>query len=524
MQVKANSLNSFCKRYSLSVLPKVVIDKAGNRVNISKTTWMVNENSKGLSIKWHLYAIDNPIIEYAFKRYIIQCIKNNSPGTVHTNFHKVISRLARDKHWYLLNKAMSIKETEGTLINLLSSHLQITREQGSEYNFTYIRAWYKWCVEQDLPGFNLQILYELLKIKIKGNPQGLAVLSENVEEGPLTDLEVSLLRNALVNDNGPLQERLSLWLSLSYGCNAANFVLLRELDFIERRFDSINEPFYELKIPRIKKRGQCHKRMEFKSRKIDIKLAELIKQQIKENAMLYPDIPSPRPLLMRNKAYKPWLNTDLSEFAYHLSTGQFHTLLNKCAKRLKLISPRTGKILRITPRRLRYTYATAMVKQGAASVELAELLDHSDLQNVRVYYNARSNIVERLDIALAERLAPLVNAFKGKIMPDEAQETNENQRIHYQEKYSVRKVHGIGTCGAKYLCNLYPPLSCYLCEKFQPWRNAPHGEILDDLIKERENRIKLYGENDRFISQLDDVIYSVAQVKLNCNQLVGDSE
>jgi integrase len=509
--------NKILSDFNLSPLPSSIIDRAGNIVDVSGNRWMVGENSKSLSIKWDLYKINNQIIEYAFKRYFIQLLKTNSPGTAHTFFHKIVSKLTRLSLWKTIEIAASVNDVMRALSKLLGSYLQSVRESGKEYEFAYVRAWYKWCNEQDLPGFSAETLYDFLRIKLQGNPQGVDVLSENKDEGPLTHFEVTQLRNALIRDKGPIIERLCLWLSLSYGCNPANFVLLKESDFIERHFNSVEDHFFELKIPRIKKRAQTHKRTEFKVRKVDARLADLIKKQIAENVNKHPELKHARPLLMRKKPYAAWLNTDLSEFAYHISTGQFLETLNKCIKRLNIISPRTGQRLHVTPRRLRYTYATAMVKQGASAVELAELLDHTDLQNVRVYFNARSEIVERLDAALAEKLAPLVNAFKGKLISQE--DTIEfAARVNYQEAQHIRKIHGIGTCGAKFLCHLYPPLSCYLCEKFQPWKNAPHKKVLNDLINERQKRIDQYGDNDHYAKQLDDVIYSVAQVIKHINQ------
>ena len=471
-KIISTSLNNLCDNYSLSSLPTSVIDKAGKFIDISGMHWRVSETSKNLLLKWDLYTINNLIIEYAFKRYLIQKIKKYSPGTVHTTFHRIVVKLTKFPAWKMLEQVTSIKDTEKVLPRVLSYYLQELRKNNKEYNFICIRSWYKWCVDQELPGFSAEVMYTLSRIKMSGNPQGIAVLSEDLEEGPLTNIEVVLLRNALINDCGPLIERLCLWLSLSYGCNPANFVLLRESDFTVHKFESIDEYFYELKLPRIKKRGQHHKRADFKVRKVDERLAKLITQQIEENKKLGLGIGIQRPLLMRKTPFTDWLATELSEFAYHISTSQFLYNLKKCVKRLKIISPRTGKELYITPRRLRYTYATSMVTQGASAAELADLLDHSDMQHVRIYYNARSNIIERLDAALAEKLAPLVNAFKGKIISQEerADRTQiESTNIRYQENRNIRKIHGIGTCGATYLCKLYPPLSCYLCEKFQAW-------------------------------------------------------
>jgi len=523
LAVVDNSYYSAQVEELIATLPETVIDRAGNTINLTTKKWLLGENSKVLFLNWEAYCIGNPVIEYAFRCYFVQLIKTHMAGSVYSAFHRTVSVLTRRDSWYKLQDNLDIKEIEQILYQILSDYANDLRKTSKIHYFIHIRSWYIWCVEQELFGFTKELLHQLLQIKILGNTQGMAVLSNDINKGPLTDLEIMLIRNALLKDKGLLIERLCLWLALSYGCNPANFVLLSELDFTERVFnDSINESFYELKIPRIKKRGQAYKRSEFKTRKVDHQLAELIKQQIKENALAYPEIKN-RPLLMRNKINKDLLATDLSCFAYNLSTTMFHDYIDKCIKRLNIVSPNTGEVLSLTPRRLRYTYATTMVKQGASAVELADLLDHSNLQHVQVYYNAKSSIVERLDIALAEKLSPLVNAFKGKIIDKEINSTT-SQAINYQEKANFRKIHGIGLCGAKSLCNLYPPLSCYLCEKFQPWRDAPHGKVLDDLIADRNNYITKYGESSYYVKQLDGIIYSIAQVKASCNETDKNSE
>ncbi len=51
---------------------------------------------------------------------------------------------------------------------------------------------------------------------------------------------------------------------------------------------------------------------------------------------------------------------------------------------------------------------------------MAEALDHTDLQNVRVYFDIKSDIVESLDRAMALKLGPVAQAFLGKLVPNEA--------------------------------------------------------------------------------------------------------
>lgn len=507
------------EEYELPSLPKEVIDRSGLPVNIQGNEWKINDATFPSTINLNKMDILNPFIMYAIKRYLIQRIKSVSPRETVNCWYSLKSLTSTNK-WAELQLANSIENTEEILPIVLSELLENLRRRKTEDQFHRIRAWYIWCTEQELPGFNSEIMYDLLKIKLPGNEKGRAVMLDDEEEGPLTDIETTALRNSLMSDKGPIIERTCVWLCLAFGCNPANFVLLREEDFIVRNFKNSDHKFYELKIPRIKKRGLTHQRSEFKSRKVDDKLASLLTELINNNKRYTSKIDLPRPLLMRETPNKSKLDTPIEEFAYHFSSKEFTENILKCITRLNIISPRTGRLLKITPHRLRYTFATAMVRQGASASELADLLDHTDLQHVQVYYNARSTIVERLDSALAEKLAPLVAQFSGKIINKNGYDaSNPNSRIQYQEKSNPKKIHGIGVCGADFLCKLYPPLSCYLCEKFQPFKDAPHAKILDELTSWRHGRLEQQGENDRIAQQLDDVIYRVAQIKTVCEKL-----
>lgn len=144
---------------------------------------------------------------------------------------------------------------------------------------------------------------------------------------------------------------------------------------------------------------------------------------------------------------------------------------------------------------------------------LADLLDHSDLQNVIVYY-AGTSVGKHLDQAFAVSVAPLVNRFMGRVVLDESEAFNGGGRVKAE---TMGRIKNIGTCGSTSLCTLYPPFSCYLCPVFQPWRDAPHREVLGDLIRQRDARIEATGRaDDRIAKQYDEIILAVAQVVAQC--------
>ena len=112
------------------------------------------------------------------------------------------------------------------------------------------------------------------------------------------------------------------------------------------------------------------------------------------------------------------VGTPMEPWAWHLFSSDFTNLIQDAVERYGIISPRTSKLLHLTTRRLRYTFATNRVREGISARELADALDHTDLQHVRVYFDARSTVVERLDRAAAMAIAPMLKLFKGRTVKD----------------------------------------------------------------------------------------------------------
>jgi hypothetical protein len=146
---------------------------------------------------------------------------------------------------------------------------------------------------------------------------------------------------------------------------------------------------------------------------------------------------------------------------------------------------------------------------------IAELLDHTDTQNVGVYIEATPGIVERIDRAVALHLAPLAQAFAGVIIENESQATragDASSRICDPRFDSTMKP--MGNCGKHGFCSSLAPISCYTCSNFQPWLDGPHEAVLSHLISERERLLE--SADLRVASVNDRTILAVAEVVRRC--------
>lgn len=320
----------------------------------------------------------------------------------------------------------------------------------------------------------------------------------------------------------PLAERAALWLCVALGANPIQYALLREEDI--EVADEEGQRFVQIRIPRMKK-GADAPRAEFRTRKLTLEIGKVVLDLIDENrrhreADALPDDGRGRPVFVRKRLRLS--DGPLEEYGWHTYAQEFTKLVSSAVVRLGVISPRTGRAMHVTTRRLRYTFATRLVREGASRRDLAEALDHTDLQNVQVYFDIKSDIVESLDRAMALTLGPVAQAFLGKLVGSEATAArgdDPRSRIMVQDR-SSGKAEGLGTCGQHSFCSLYAPVACYTCHQFQPWMDGPHDKILETLLFERERRAAA-GQDGRMVSLHDATILAIGDVITRIEAISG---
>jgi hypothetical protein len=94
---------------------------------------------------------------------------------------------------------------------------------------------------------------------------------------------------------------------------------------------------------------------------------------------------------------------------FHVPTSILSDQLERVVTSLSVPSERTGAPLRVFPTRLRRTLATRAAREGYGSLVIAELLDHTDDQNARVY---TENVPEHVDAINEAMQRPMLSAAK----------------------------------------------------------------------------------------------------------------
>ena len=491
----------------------IVYDLAGLPVDTSGSVWRLNEPTGSRKINWALLLPVSEALFAANTAYIVHLIKHYSPTEVYQNFSalKLLARSPTFQDACLSDDTLSAKFAS-----------ELAADLGHQtHRIHYLRKWYEWCYDQGVVNFSAEEAFRLREMSFGGNAKGVAVQSSDPNEGPLVDSEIVALLNALqasrMTGSLSLMELTALWLCVALGCNPQQFVLLRVEDFERLTTEDADGAMYIVRVPRMKK-GHAHPRTDFKTRKLTAEIGQIVElltaeTRSKTEGFVRNDPALATPLFSRNSPDPAVLGTPTHEYALGVTRADFARLVARAVVKLSIVSPRTGQILQLSTRRFRYTFATRLVRSGASQRAVAEALDHSDLQNVQVYFDLKSDVVESLDKSMALTLGPLSQAFLGHLVRSEKEAIRGDRpssRI-YRGSREEGKVEPVGTCGSFSFCGLYAPIACYTCIKFQPWVDGPHAAVLARLLDDREGRVQL-GLDPRIVALHDVTILAVGDV------------
>lgn len=365
-------------------------------------------------------------------------------------------------------------------------------------------------------------LHILLKeIRLKGNPKGEAVRTMDPYKGPLSEFEYQAIHKALEDAYESrrisLREYCLVRLFLTLGMRPIQYAGMKLSDLVISQGVDGNDIFL-VKIPRAKQRNIS--RTEFLERRVTEKFAlNLFKHKIEVESQFagfasLGDLP-----LFPCKTVKV-RDDELDGFKWHSTNKELGEELEEICERLGVMSERTSDLLRITSQRLRRTLGTRTAQEGHGALIVAEVLDHTDIQNVGVYVEATPEIIKRIDKAIAFKMAPLAQAFKGILITDESKAKRGNDPS--SRIYAPKETGGFkpaGNCGTMNMCSLLAPIACYTCVNFQPWLDGPHEKVLESLLAERDRLTQSSGQ--RIAAIEDQTILAVAHVVSLCKKQLG---
>ena len=362
--------------------------------------------------------------------------------------------------------------------------------------------------ELRLPGVDDECVQYLRNKRKRGNEKGAAVRTRDPVDGPFSEAEYTALYKAVDAAYG--LRKIRLWVvvltRLLFACGGriSQYASLKVMDIQER------DGTYVLLLPQVKTRDK-HSRMTFKEFTISPqtgRLAQSLVSGCDPGAPMFPE----DEVMVHGTQSAGRSEDDL--FFGHCTAENLSRIYRQSIERIVPPTERLDfKPLPVTPSRFRYTFGTRMAEEGASMAVIADRLGHIDLQNVGVYFEASPKIVENIDMAMDAHLAPLAQAFRGRLVEGEEHSTHKGAPGSRIVDFRASKAP-VGSCGGSG-CAFNKPVACYTCFKFEPWLDAPHEKVLERLLTERER----HREDPRLACVNDDAILAVQQVIAECAQV-----
>lgn len=432
------------------------------------------------------------------KYFLARQLPGKSPLTVGNMFSAIV---------YFLSQCDWEDVGDESLTDVLSEQLidyiYVNRSQSDEYALNALRYWYRRSYRMGLSTFEYQTAQALGLFKFRGNLKGADILSYFPHRSPLTAQELDalnqVLREAKIDvTHDCYRGLLSAWLLISLGVRSKQLVLLMNSDFLINVDQYSGEKTYVLNVPSVKKRHELP-RSRFKSRQLPMFLGEMLEKYMlhKESELagvsaMFADFGGHIPPFAKQPifAISRWkIKKRYEEGLVHqpyvqtLPSDSVQKMLKKMFGVINTVRVREGKMpfdLKITPRRLRKTFATRAAATGVPIIELAELLDHEDLQHVMVYYQLGLSFAQKLDRVLQEQFKDILSYFKGQISLTTLISQTVPNTVFGPDK--LRRLVGIGMCAKGTPCDLTPPNACYVCPKFEACNDPTrHREVLDSM-------------------------------------------
>lgn len=373
-------------------------------------------------------------------------------------------------------------------------------------------------------GLSRDLLLLLPGLETTNHDIGSAVRTMNPATGPLTDFEyealVAAARHAFASGSMSLSDYALVILAITLGARALQLAMIKVKDLsVTQRADE--SQIFILQVTRLKQGKNIRPGTLFRPRQLTPAVGVLIEQQAAAARAwaLKSGIPvCEAPLFPSTSSAPQERRVVLRGLRGHRDGKMMSTKISQILEKLGVWSHRTDGPMRLFQTRLRRTLGSRAAAEGHSAQVIADLMDHSWIDSSLVYIEARPDMIERIDKALALQIAPLAQAFSGTLverpLPNSAASAGKIVHIATEETFEQA-----GKCGKFDFCGLAAPLACYTCAYFNPWLDDIHENLLENLIAEREGLLRT--ADARIASVNDRTIIAVADVVNRCRAAVG---
>ena len=490
-------------------LPSSVRSLDGVVVEVGEDVWSYRDTSASVRLDFTKFEASDILI-HSIKRVMLWYVENRACGTVRTAGSRLRGLLSSEAK----------RNNEPVAEISAASILRYRADLGpsKEHRLGGISGFLKRLNTFGLPGVTEGAVSILREIRLQNANPSDAILTMNPETGPLTAIESECvnvaLGQALAQAAITLEEFVLALLFPLLGQRPVQYAALKVRDLKRVTYSDDKSAEYFLEIPRVKQRASPI-RSSYTTRRIDPDFGRMLVKHAEDVERRFAQIlddPSQAPLFPAKRRR----GSDCSpELAYHRTGNSVGLECRRIYRTLHVISDRTGEPLRLCAVRFRRTVGTRAAEAGHGELEIAYMLDHTDTQCVSTYVRATPAIRDRIDRAIAMRLAPIIEAFQGSVVPPEAAGAKlPADAPHIADPKFDPSMRPMGSCAHHGPCQLLAPIACYTCPNFRPWSDGPHARVLDYLISERD---RLYSQRrSRMASTFDLPILAAARVVQIC--------
>jgi hypothetical protein len=515
--------DAFLSQY-IAELPAVAYTRSGVAFKPSYSLWQFRDGMKDISCNFDLVpTLAKPLV-HGFKVALIWRFENQAPNTVNADFTKTLT---------VLRAIVKIRESDKKNdekvrpIEQISSQDILNFRSSSPSNESilagltgFLRKWHGLGVT----GIGDDVIQILDKITLKKPPQGVAVKTLSPKNGPFSDLEYEAIQEALNTGfkEGVINEAdfLLVWLFIAVGGRPISMASLKLCDLIVPKNLSDGSD-YVLNLPMAKQRGSIA-RDEFFSLILSRQIAEPLHLWVKYLHQKYATLlqdPWQAPLFPKEQKLA---SADSKGFEYHCTSAGLTVRVIELFERLHVHSERLNAPMLISPIRFRRTYGTRLAEEGCSTLEIARLMGHKDTRSCEVYVALTDRMIDRIDKATAFAMAPLAQAFSGRIINTEVDATRPTPASRIIDFRVDQSGAGLGSCGQQSCCAFNKPVGCYGCSCFEPWLDGPHEAAFDLMVRKRG---ELMETTDSRIAKINDrAILGCAQVIIRIQEIRGGKQ
>lgn len=343
----------------------------------------------------------------------------------------------------------------------------------------------------DVPLINEAAANQLVQLRLPGSPKGNRVNDPESGRMTLAEREIFETKARQAYEIGKIgtQEFLVLVLFNSFG--------LRLIDFSGLKVKDLNIGKATIDIPSGKSGESPRSRMSY-GNQLDKSIASLFKEIIN-------GLPSEAPLFIIEGS-----SARLQEgfFDGHMTEHSWSNFLQRAIRKLEL-----G--FHLNAYRFRYTVGTEAYRETGNPYVAAQVLRHSDIQNVKVYVNeivlaeAHDKVVSEVfkDVDAVIAAGVKAKTFNGAII---TKQNYKEGRLHaVRAREQTGNFDPIGGCAGKRGCAMGVPISCYCCASFRPIEEANHYGMLCATLSEY---FSIVDDDSKRATSLVSAILGMAQV------------